>query len=67
MTKNKKSKNHIFCNNNKCKICFKKSFASQPKSKYWSKENNITPRQIRKSSGKNLNLIVNVVMTLKYL
>ncbi len=26
------------CNNDDCKVCFNKSFASHPKSKFWSKK-----------------------------
>lgn len=40
------------CNNDKCKHCLENSFASHPKSKYWSKENDISPRNVFKSSGK---------------
>ena len=36
------------CNNDDCIQCFKKSFASHPKSKYWSDTNNINPRQVFK-------------------
>ena len=34
------------CDNNNCDTCYKKSFASHDKSKYWSNENNILPRNI---------------------
>lgn len=46
-----------YCNNQKlcedlnCETCFEKSFASHPKSKYWSKNNNLQPRFIFKKSG----------------
>lgn len=40
------------CNDENCKICFENSFASQPMSELWSSENKITPRHVRKSSGK---------------
>jgi hypothetical protein len=40
------------CNDENCKLCFEKSFASHEKSKYWSKENKILPREIIKSSYK---------------
>jgi very-short-patch-repair endonuclease len=43
--------NHSLCNN-ECQECFYKSFASYEKSKYWSKKNVLTPRQVFKSSGK---------------
>lgn len=36
------------CNENDCKLCFDKSFASHEKSKYWSKKNKITPREVSK-------------------
>uniref|UniRef100_A0A6G6AD62 Restriction endonuclease n=1 Tax=Borely moumouvirus TaxID=2712067 RepID=A0A6G6AD62_9VIRU len=38
------------CENPKCKTCFKKSFASSDKAKYWSKKNDLSPRQVSKSS-----------------
>ncbi|AGF85052.1 endonuclease [Moumouvirus goulette] len=40
------------CDNLKCKTCFEKSFASSDKAKYWSKENDVNPRQVFKSSNK---------------
>ncbi|AYV76646.1 MAG: restriction endonuclease [Terrestrivirus sp.] len=40
------------CNNIECKVCYEKSFASYEKAKYWSKENNITPREVFKNSSK---------------
>jgi very-short-patch-repair endonuclease len=40
------------CENNNCKYCFNKSFASHSRSQYWSKKNNISPRQITIGSGK---------------
>lgn len=40
------------CDKDDCKDCFNKSFASNEKAKYWSNKNNISPRQIFKSSGK---------------
>lgn len=36
----------ILCNNDDCQICFNRSFASHPKSKYWSRSNNFSPRQV---------------------
>lgn len=40
------------CPNKDCILCFKNSFASQEKAKYWYHEqNNLTPRQVFKSSG----------------
>jgi hypothetical protein len=38
------------CNNDKCTFCFKASFASSPKVKYFSPDNNVSPRDLRKSS-----------------
>jgi len=40
--------NKILCNNQDCKLCFDKSFASYEKSKYWNDENELKPRQIFK-------------------
>ena len=40
------------CHDENCEDCFKKSFASHPKAKYWSKENNVTPRQVSKGTPK---------------
>jgi very-short-patch-repair endonuclease len=40
------------CENNNCDICFNNSFASIERSKYWSKENKLNPRQVFKSSNK---------------
>ena len=42
------------CENNECKACFEKSFASHEKSKYWDieKNNGINPRDIFKDCGK---------------
>jgi very-short-patch-repair endonuclease len=38
------------CMNDNCKFCFEKSFASNPKSKYWSKKNEKIPKDFFKSS-----------------
>lgn len=41
------------CDENECKICFERTFASQEKSKFWSDKNeNIKPRNIAKYSSK---------------
>jgi len=40
------------CEDEKCKNCFEKSFASHEKAKYWSSKNDISPRQITRGSGK---------------
>lgn len=42
--------NKSLCLDCNCKSCFEKSFASCDKAKYWSNKNNITPREIFKSS-----------------
>lgn len=45
--------NQNICNNYNCEFCFKKSFASHDKAKFWNyKENKIKPRDVFKSSGK---------------
>lgn len=41
------------CENNDCDFCFKNSFASNEKSKYWSQINKILPRQIFMISNKS--------------
>jgi very-short-patch-repair endonuclease len=38
--------NRKLCKNNNCKICFEKSFASHPKSKYWSNKNELKSREV---------------------
>ena len=43
--------NQKLCNNKECKLCFKKSFASHEKSKYWSIKNVENPRQIFKGTN----------------
>lgn len=43
--------NQKLCDDNNCKQCHNKSFASHDKSKYWSDENNMTPRQMAKFSN----------------
>ena len=43
--------NHRLCKND-CTICEEKSFASHPKSKYWSDKNDILPRNVFKSANK---------------
>jgi len=40
------------CDDENCTICYEKSFASHPKSEFWSKKNTINPRQVFKSSSK---------------
>jgi hypothetical protein len=46
---NKNSKK--LCDNEECKFCYDKSFASHTKSKYWSETNILKPRQVFKSSS----------------
>jgi hypothetical protein len=41
---------HSLCDDLNCNYCFNKSFASNPKSKYWSSKNTINPRQVRQFS-----------------
>lgn len=43
--------NQKLCNNDSCESCYKKSFASHEKSKYWSKSNILKPCEVFKSSG----------------
>jgi hypothetical protein len=40
------------CNDDNCKLCFEKSFASCEKSKYWSNKNKENPRQVKRSTDK---------------
>ena len=44
--------NTKLCDDNNCKICFDKSFASQEKSAFWSDNNELIPRQVFKVSAK---------------
>lgn len=39
------------CEDDECEICFNKSFASHPKSSYWSEENIISAREVFKNTG----------------
>jgi very-short-patch-repair endonuclease len=43
--------NQKLCNNDECKECFNKSFASHEKAKFWSSKNSISPRQIVQGTG----------------
>src|SRR3989344_7528651 len=43
------------CNEGDCEQCFEKSFASHKKAKFWSKENEVSPRHVFKSSHKKYN------------
>lgn len=40
------------CDNENCNVCFNNSFASHPKSIYWSNENKLTPRQVFKNADR---------------
>lgn len=42
--------NKLLCSDTNCKICFDKSFASSDKSHYWAKSNDISTREVFKSS-----------------
>lgn len=46
--------NRKLCEDNNCKTCFQNSFASNEKSKYWSKQNKLVPRQVFKNSSKKI-------------
>jgi hypothetical protein len=48
------------CDNNKCIICFNKSFMSIKKSEYWSNTNIISPRKIFKYSNKKFIFYCNI-------
>ncbi len=41
----------ILCSDDNCEHCFQRSFASHPKSVYWSDNNDKTPREVFKNSG----------------
>jgi very-short-patch-repair endonuclease len=43
------------CYDDTCTICYERSFASHTKSKYWSTQNTLRPREIFKSSNKKFN------------
>lgn len=49
--------NKQLCDNKKCDWCFNNSFASFPRSKFWSDENELSPRQITKYSNKKFEFI----------
>jgi len=44
--------NKKICTNNKCNICFEKSFASHPRAVYWSTKNILKPREVAKCDNK---------------
>lgn len=39
----------LLCDNQECKECFEKSFASHPNSKFWSDDNNLKSRNVFKN------------------
>ncbi len=41
------------CDKDNCQSCFEKSFASHPKSQYWSDKNKLKPRDVFKRSSTN--------------
>ncbi len=43
---------HRLCSDNNCKICYERSFASNPLSKFWSNKNTVSPREMMFNSGK---------------
>lgn len=43
--------NKKLCENDGCTTCFENSFASHPKSKFWSNKNKLNPRQVFKHSN----------------
>lgn len=44
--------NRRLCTDDKCVVCFAKSFASHPRAEYWSDKNKESPRSIYKGSHK---------------
>lgn len=44
---------HMLCDKEDCEICYNKSFASHPKSIYWSDKNKIFPRKVLSYSHKS--------------
>lgn len=65
--------NHVMklCSADYCKMCFNNSFASHEKAKYWSDENELTPRQVFKATDKkfyfNCECGHKIIMSLKKL
>lgn len=56
--------NQKICQKEDCKECFEKSFASHPKSIYWSDTNKLTPRNILKGTHHKYNFICNICNTI---
>jgi very-short-patch-repair endonuclease len=42
----------ILCGNIKCSTCYSRSFATHPKSEFWSSKNELEPHEVLKSSNK---------------
>jgi len=49
--------NQKLCDNYKCNDCFLKSFASHSKSRFWSLENKVKPREVFKNSNKKFKFL----------
>lgn len=47
-------KNQKLCKKENCEICFNKSFASNKRSIFWSKKNQLLPRQVFRNSNKKI-------------
>jgi len=45
-------KGGLLCENKNCNFCFDKSFASHPQAEFWSKNNTVSPRDVRQSVQK---------------
>jgi hypothetical protein len=50
--------NQKLCENKDCRECFNKSFASNFKSTFWSKQNELIPREVFRNSNKKICSIV---------
>ena len=53
-------KSYGICDDDNCNMCFNKSFASNPKSEFWSKNNKVSPRMVSKASGSKYKFNCNV-------
>jgi hypothetical protein len=42
----------VLCGKKECSTCYNRSFATHPKSKYWSSKNEVEPYQVLKNSNK---------------
>ncbi len=45
------------CSDEDCKLCFERSFASNPISEYWSESNEVSPRSVCKSSNAKYDIL----------